>query len=39
MAIYAKLKNKTSSQKLPKTVGNSGKLIDAKGFYELPIVQ
>ena len=39
MISQEKLKILTPLQKLPKNVGDSGKLIIAKGFEKLPIVQ
>ena len=39
MISLEKLKIMTPLQKLPKTVGDLGKLIDTKGFAKLPKVQ
>ena len=39
MISLEKLKILTPSQKLPKNVGDLGKLIAAKGFKKLPKVQ
>ena len=39
MNSLEKLKISTPSQKLPKNVGDFGKLITAKGFKKLPKVQ
>ena len=39
MISLEKLKILTPLQKLPKTVGDSGKVIVAKGFEKLPKVQ
>ena len=39
MISLEKLKSLTHSQKLPKNVGDLGKLIFAKGFENLPKIQ